>query len=190
MRLVSGVLWNWGERVWVCLLQAGWTPPQLYCAWLEGSQQLHNALQQRKHQLGPQRPAASLLLIQVLGKTSSSFAEDKCSVKQGVMPLWRGMGWWLETGVSKKHHHMMAVRDKHASDLWIAFTRKLYFFPPFSLPCGFCMCFSLLLSQNHSHPMNYWCGVTCVSPGIAFFNQWSLLNFLSNLLALKSKQSF
>lgn len=137
MRLVSGVLWNWGERVWVCLLQAGWTPPQLYCAWLEGSQQLHNALRQRKHQLGPQRPAASLLLIQVLGKTSSSFAEDKCSVKQGVIPLRRGMGWWLETGVSKKHHHMMAVRDKHACDLWIAFRRKLYFFPHFPCPVVF-----------------------------------------------------
>lgn len=44
------------------------------------------------------------------------------------------------------------------------------------------MCFSLLLSQNHSRTVNYWCEVTCVSPGIAFFNQWSLLNFLGNLL--------
>lgn len=58
-------------------------PPQLYCAWLEGSQQLHNALQQRRHRLGPQRPAALPFLIQVLGETSP-FAEDKGSVKQGV----------------------------------------------------------------------------------------------------------
>lgn len=184
MCLISGVLWNWGERVWACLLQAGWMPPQLYCAWLEDSQQLHNTLQQRKHGLGSRCPGPLPSLIQCLAKPLPT--AGKHSVKWGADTAAER----LETRVRKKAtRHMMAVRDKQVSDLGVAFGRKPYF-PPFSLPCGFCTCFSLLLSQNHSCPVNYWCGVTCVSPGIAFFNQWSLLNFLSNLLALESKQTW
>lgn len=59
-------------------------PPQRSCAWLEGSEQLHNALQQRKHGLGPLCPPEPPFPIQVLDKTSSSSAEVKHSVKQGV----------------------------------------------------------------------------------------------------------
>lgn len=92
-------------------------PLQLYCAWLEGSQQLHNALQQRKHGLSPQCPAASPFPIQVLGKTSS-FAEDEHSVKQGVDTVAERVGLGVrDKSKEKPSSCMMAIRNKHASDL-------------------------------------------------------------------------
>lgn len=78
---------------------------------------MHNALQQRKHGLSPQCPAASPFLIQVLGKTSS-FTEDKPSVKQEADTVAERTGLGVrDKSKEKTSSHMMAVRDMHASDL-------------------------------------------------------------------------
>lgn len=156
-RLLSGVRWN---RVRKCECVCCWLEGlRRYCSWTEGSQR---SLMFYSKGSTSSSPGTQLLPWHPvpphpdLGPSQNLQSTDnKHPLKQGVgSDAKRAVLGIKDKSKEKTSSLVIAVRDKHISDLGVAFRRKPCF-PPFSLPCGFCMCFSLLLSQNHSCPMNY-----------------------------------